>query len=251
MTDSDFPQRLSQLDTIWTVVCRACGDGSDVSADAAQKELLDRYSGVVQRYLQGALRSTDAAEELSQEFALRLLRGHLRGADRRRGRFRDFLKGVLFHMISDYHRRQKKQPRPLASGLDLADDRHLPEATSDQEFLDSWRAEMLSRAWKALEILEQNTGKPINTILQFRAAHPDLRSAEMAERLSLQLGKPVTADWVRQNLHRAREKFAEILVDEILQTLEQPKITDLEQELIDLQLIEYCRPVLDSLPRGP
>ncbi len=248
MPDSDFAQRLSQLETMWTVVCRACGDGSDSSADVAQKELLDRYSGVVQRYLRGALRSADAADELSQEFALQLLRGHLRGANRSRGRFRDFLKGVLFHMISDYHRRQKKQPLRLASGVELADDQELPEAAADQEFLGSWRAEMLSRAWKALEDLEQRTGKPLNTILQFRAAHPDLRSAEMAERLSLLLGKPVTAEWVRQNVHRAREKFAEFLVDEVLQTLDRPKVTDLEQELIDLQLIEYCRPVLDRLP---
>jgi RNA polymerase sigma-70 factor (ECF subfamily) len=63
----------------------------------------------------------------------------------------------------------------------------------------------------------------------------------MAEHLSAALGKPVNAAWVRQNLHRAREKFAELLVEEVLHTLERPTAEQLEEELIDLALFEYCR----------
>ena len=43
-----------------------------------------------------AHRDKDAADELSQEFALRFVRGDLKGADRERGWFRDFLKGCCF-----------------------------------------------------------------------------------------------------------------------------------------------------------
>jgi hypothetical protein len=51
-------------------------------------------------------------------------------------------------------------------------------------------------------------------------------------------------------LHRAREKFAEILVDEVLHTLAEPTLQDLEQELIDVDLHEFCSPALDQLRHG-
>ena len=59
------------------------------------------------------LRDREAADELSQEFSLRFVRGDLKGADRERGRFRDYLKGVLFHLIGDYWRRRKRAPQAL------------------------------------------------------------------------------------------------------------------------------------------
>ena len=52
---------------------------------------------------------------------------------------------------------------------------------------------------------------------------------------------------MRQTLHRAREKFAAILLDKISQTLRDPTIGDVEQELIDIGMIEYCRPALEQM----
>src|SRR5262245_54535457 len=118
MTESNSPERLSQIQTLWTVVCQACGTGPTKVVNTAQQQMLERYGKVVHRYLLGALRDADAADEISQEFALRFVRGDLRGVDRERGRFRDFLKGVLFHLIGDYYRRRKKGPRPLSAQLD-------------------------------------------------------------------------------------------------------------------------------------
>jgi hypothetical protein len=56
-----------------------------------------------------------SAEDLFEESALRLVHGDLRGADAGRGRFRDFVKGVLFHLVADHHKRQRRRPRPLPS----------------------------------------------------------------------------------------------------------------------------------------
>ena len=207
---------------------------------------MERYGKVVHRYLLGALRDCDAADELSQEFALRFVRGGSKGADPERGRFRDFLKGVLFHLIGDYYRRRKRDPQPLP-------DQHDPAAAaeevtfSDSQFLESWRNELLNRAWKALADHEARTGQPFHSVLRMRAEKVDLRSTELAKRLSTTLNKAVTPDWVRQNLHRAREKFAELLVDEVVQTIVQPTLHDLEQELIELELYQYCRPALDQI----
>lgn len=63
-----------------------------------------------------------------------------------------------------------------------------------------------------------------------------------ADRLSAQLGKTITTSNLRVMLHRARDQFAHILLDEVRNTLDQPARADLEEELIELSLLKYCRP---------
>jgi len=102
----------------------------------------------------------------------------------------------------------------------------------------------------ALQAHEKLAGQPFYTVLRFRADHPDLRSAEMAERLSAQTGKPFTAAGVRKTLERARDKFADMLLDEIAQALDAPTHERLEEELIELGLLEHCRPALERRAGG-
>jgi RNA polymerase sigma-70 factor (ECF subfamily) len=239
---------LNRIQTLWTLVRQAHGDVAEAVAEAHQ-QLLERYGNAVQRYLLRALRDPEAAAELTQEFALRLVRGDLQGADPQRGRFRDFVKGVLSHLVADYFRAQHRQPR-LLSAANLEAATLVLEATdADRLLRDSWRDELLHRAWKALAHLQEQTGQPFHTVLWHRAQHPEQRSACMAETLTPVLGKPVTADWVRQTLHRARFKFAQFLVTEVVQTLESAATEQLEAELGELGLLEYCRPALDALGR--
>src|SRR5712692_6423966 len=71
--DESTPQsKLSRIQTLWTVVAKA-HQGATREVSAAQKKLLERYGRAVYRYLLGALRDAAAAEELTQEFAVRLL----------------------------------------------------------------------------------------------------------------------------------------------------------------------------------
>jgi hypothetical protein len=49
---------------------------------------------------------------------------------------------------------------------------------------------------------------------------------------------------VRQTLHRAREKFAVLLLDEVARSLQTDDLDRIEQELIDLGLQSYCRSAL-------
>ena len=240
-------QRLSRLDTCWTVIGRGQGDSAE--AVAAKQQLLERYTAAVHRYLLGRLRDAEAADELTQEFAVHFMKGDLHRADPARGRFRDFVKGVLFHLIADHYRRLKRTPAGLPDGS-LADGNAVDPASDDRQFTADWREELLGRAWAVLEKHEQETGQLYYTVLQHRAKRPEVRSAEMAEYLSAELGKPLRADAVRQMLHRAREKFAELLLDEVLQTLREPTVEMLEEELIDIGLSDYCRPALDKLRAG-
>jgi RNA polymerase sigma factor (sigma-70 family) len=247
----DRERPLNQISTLWLVVSQArSGSTQPIEAViAARHELLERYRHAVHRYLLGALRDPHAADEIAQEFTLRFLRGNLDRADRERGRFRDFVKGVLFHLLADYHRQHRRQPEQFpAAGLEpdaLAQEPDDP----DQRFLESWRDDLLDRAWKKLEQIEHQTGTPLHTVLRYRAEHLETRSAQMAEHLSGSLGKPVSADWVRQVLHRARDKFADLLLGEVEQSLQEPTAERLEEELIDLGLLTYCQPALQRYSR--
>jgi DNA-directed RNA polymerase specialized sigma24 family protein len=237
--------RLSQLATLWSVVCQA-HQGPEDAMRSARQRLLERYGGAVRRYLLGALREPDAADELVQEFALHFLRGDFRRADPERGRFRNFLKTALFRLVVQYRRRQQKQPLPLCddgSAVAVTD----PEFADcyDQGFLRSWRDDHLARAWSALERAQERTGQPFYIVLRFRAEHPEVPSPEMAQRLTAQVGRPLTSAGVRQILHRARERFEDTLLDDVLQSLDQPTEENLHEELLELGLLDYCRPALE------
>jgi RNA polymerase sigma-70 factor (ECF subfamily) len=71
-----------------------------------------------------------------------------------------------------------------------------------------------------------------------------MHSPQMAKALTARLGRPFTAAGVRQTLHRAREKFADLLIDEVTHALASPTSEDVEHELVELGLFEYCRPAL-------
>lgn len=235
--------RLSRISTLWSVVCDAHGD-EPAAARLAQQQLLDRYGGAVRRYLTATLRDPHAAADLFQEFALRLLRGDFRSADEQRGRFRGFVKTVLFRMIADHRRGSYRLPRQLAPDAPEPPAAPEDEAAADREFVANWRTELLGRAWAALAEEERKSRRPCHAVLRFKADNPDVPSAEAAVRLSDALGTPLTAVNVRQLLHRAREQFADLLLAEVEHSLREPGTDQLVEELTELGLLDYCRPAL-------
>jgi RNA polymerase sigma-70 factor (ECF subfamily) len=246
MQPENLVERLSLIPTLWSLVLRA-HHGPVGEVNVARQQLVGRYGGAVRRYLRKLLHDADAADEVFQEFALRLLHGDLRGADPRRGRFRNFVKGTLFHLVADYRKQRRQWPGPLpADGAAAAVHR---EGESDRWFVESWCDELLARAWEGLARVEAETGQPFHAVLRFRADHPELRSPQLAEQLAARLGRRLTAAGVRQTLHRAREKFADFLLDEVAQSLENPTPEQLGEELVELGLLDYCRPALRR--RGP
>jgi DNA-directed RNA polymerase specialized sigma24 family protein len=235
--------QLNLISTKWSLVYRA-HHGSVEGANSARRQLLDRYGGAACRYLRKVLPDPDSAEEVFQEFALRLVHGKLGGANPQRGRFRNFLKGTLFHLIADYHKHQRQWPGPLPAD-DAALAAHSEGVDADRQFTESWRDELLARAWAGLAALEAATGQAVYAVLRFRADHPEMRSPQMAEHFTAKLGRPFTPAGVRQALHRAREKFADLLVDEVTHSLGNATAEELEEELVDLGLLDYCQPALE------
>ena len=243
----DDELHLSRIPTAWTMVRRA--HGNHTAVQFAQQTLLDRYGGAVRRYALAALRDEDAAEEVFQEFALKFVRGDFRTADPERGRFRAFVKTSVYRLIVDYQRRKKKRVRegPMHSNIaePAGGEDEAGAGADDALFQASWRDELLARCWQKLADEEERTGKPVHTVLRYRADQPDLHSPELAEGLSKKLGKPINAGAVRVSLHRARELFADLLLAEVAESLEDGSLDGVEQELIELELLEYCRPALE------
>ncbi len=241
--------RLSRIDTLWSVV-RQANESDAANARRAQEALLERYGGAVRRYLLGSLRSEDAADEVFQEFSLKLVTGAFQKANADFGRFRSFLKTTLFHLIVDYQRRGKRNAaQPLVGD---APDRPLPEdrlAEEDAAWTRSWREELLAKGWTALAKVEQSSGTPYYTVLRYRSEHPDERSQDIAAALDGKVNegkakKPLTSTSVRVLIHRARELLADQVLDLVLESLDNASLDECEQELIDLNLLEYCKPAL-------
>lgn len=233
--------RFDNLKTLWTLFQRAHGETPEVAVEA-RRELLLRYRGAAYRYLLAMVCNTDMADELSQEFALMFLRGDFRHAHPERGRFRYYLRSSLANLVKKHRCRAARHPESLATDPPA---RETEAAGEDPAFVSAWREGLLVHAWAELERAEQQTGAPVHTVLRFRVDHPDLTSTELAQQLSVRLGKSLRALAVRQALHRAREKFASLLVEAVGQSLHQPTREQLLDELTELNLLSYCRSVVD------
>jgi RNA polymerase sigma-70 factor (ECF subfamily) len=237
MARQSLNERLSRISTLWTVLFEA-HRGEGETATAAQRELMQLYSGAVYRYLLGAVRDEDVAHDLAQDFAVKFLRGDFQRADPERGRFRDYLKRALIHLATDYHRAQQQWPKALPP------DSPAPVALvpdSEEEFLMSWRAELLDRTWNALA----DANASYHAVLLFKVENPEVPSATEAEQLAARLGKSLTADWVRKTRQRAHNKFADLLIEEVAASLGDATPAVLAQELRELDLLKYCQSALE------
>jgi DNA-directed RNA polymerase specialized sigma24 family protein len=245
---------LAQLSTHWSNIFRAREAEGD-SAMAARNALLLRYVEVVLRYLRAVLRDQNVVDHVCSNFAVRVLESDrlYQNADPQRGRFRDYLKAVLQHMIADYYREQSREQRQcqhLSAEQELADPSSLT-AEQEQDFVRCWREELIKWVWHQLEQRDHKTGQKYAVLLRLQAKKPQVRSTQLAELLSAKLGRTFTAAGVRQLLHRAREVFGDLLVAEVARSLQvDPSDPNgnarVEQELIDLGLLfSYCKKALE------
>src|SRR5262249_37715896 len=140
MPESDA---LHKLSTNWAEIAAAHTGGP--AAREAQVAVLRRYCGAIYHWLVAATGDPHTARALAREFALRFVRGDFHRLDPGRGRFRDFVRTVLHHLVADHYRRLKTAPGPLPIGAGP-----VQEPLLDAEgisFANRWRDEMLDRAW--------------------------------------------------------------------------------------------------------
>lgn len=232
---------LADLATQWSLLRLAHQDTQPGSA-AARQTLVLRYSSSVRRYVAVMVRDPHVADEVAQEVMVRLMKGDFGVADPQRGRFRDLLRHSIRNMVRNHYAKENRR-----TGVPL-DEQFLPgeeDALADP-WLNEWVRSVLDLTWKALERYQSETsGSVPYTVLRLRSEHADEDSKQLAQRLSDATGRPFNAAAARQQLRRARLRFAQLLVEEIARGLHDPSPEMVENELTSLELMSYVR---DFLP---
>jgi RNA polymerase sigma-70 factor (ECF subfamily) len=235
---------LSRIETIWSMVHNA--NGSKSRGAEAQTQLFERYGMAVKRYLLASMRNEDAAAEVFQEFALRLIRGDFRNANSDKGKFRSMIKTALYRLMIDYYRRNQKQKK-LGSGVECEDFAVANESESGfDSFTLSWRESLLDESWNRLEQLELTTGKPYFTVLRARVDQPRSTTLQLLDSLVQNGASFASESAFRVFLHRSRKRFAAILLQQVVESLNEPTDEEIELELIELGLHHFCKPAMRS-----
>jgi DNA-directed RNA polymerase specialized sigma24 family protein len=238
-------------------------EGSRFKCNLQTEKLFLRYHTAAYGYLLGGARDRDVADELCQRFAQRFLEGkYFQSWDPKRGRFRQYLKTCLYHLVCEYHREKGIKAIQLFEGIE-------PEAASTDGLIafglsdadpkqigafppvePRFRDAILARTWESLHAWQQKNKPKHNfyEILRSLESYPGATRQEMAQRLTVQLKpeKPYTDEVLRQTIVRARQKISELLLDEVANGLQDefgraPRFEELDEELIDLDLRRYVR----------
>jgi DNA-directed RNA polymerase specialized sigma24 family protein len=235
-------ERLSQIETCWNVLKQAHG-GSSQKREHAQAWFVERYERIVRHYLTRAV-GPEAGAELVQEFATRMLEGRYHNVNDAVGRFRVYLKTCLFGLVADYRKRQAKgKMQRLPEHWEPVDPLE-SDAAAEEEWRKSWRQALIERTLDALRQLNQGKDKFLYPVLQFCMAQPELSSQEAAALLSERISKQVSAGWLHKKLMHARERFAGLMLEEVARLVHLPTLERVIDELIDLNLLRYCDPLL-------
>lgn len=232
-------RRLDEINTRWSLF-GAVRSSQESDAAAARGALALRYNRAIRDYLGALVRDDSLADEIAQEVVVKLLSGRFDGADPRRGRFRDLLKVSVKNAVrSRWTSDARRRTEPL-----LKDETALTsnDEVSSDAWESAWRENLLQNAWKALEEFQQShPGSIAYSVLRARAAEPDADMESLAKRILDETGRDLRADALRQQLRRARLRFAQLLVEEIAAALSDPSPQRVEDELIAVGLHAYIK----------
>jgi hypothetical protein len=236
-TDRTKPTaRLEDINTRWSLLRLAHVPGVTL-AGPARESLVLRYAAAIRGYIGAMVNDPSDADELAQDIVVKLLSGDFAGADPKRGRFRDFLKVAVRNQVRTFI--GKKQRR---AGADMDLDQFAESEPEETAWDETWRGTVLANTWAALEHHERShKGSVAHTVLKLRVDHPDDDSPQLAQRLGKAIGKSVSAATGRQQLHRARLRFAELLLEEISRQIDDPTPERVQEELVAVGLLEYVR----------
>lgn len=218
---------LSRLETSWTQIRTAHATGP--AGQTAMRELIGRYHDAVERFIRLKIRDGNLADEVLQDFWTKLLNHKLAGADESKGRFRDYLRTVIHRLIIDNYRGRKPQPLPPGDLVDPSE--------PDQDYDRIWREAVIQRVWSRLDTYEATTpNNRYSSVLRLRVGDPDASIDDLAVKLAEQTGKRCTPEGFRKTLQRAREKYLELLIEELKVTIHPATKEDIEAEIYDLGL---------------
>jgi RNA polymerase sigma-70 factor (ECF subfamily) len=221
--------------TRWSVVL-AAGSSDSTHARDALETLCRTYWHPIYAYVRRQGHSPHDAQDLTQEFFARLLqKNYLGGVDRAKGRFRSFLLVCLKHFLAnewDKAGAQKRGAHPVlipinvqsaetAYGLEPAESQ-----TADKIFERRWALTLLDQVLARLraEYTRDGKAKAFNELKStLTGERRSVPYAEVGVRLAMSEGA------VKVAVHRLRQRYRELLREEIAHTVSGPE--QVEEEI--------------------
>jgi RNA polymerase sigma-70 factor (ECF subfamily) len=224
--------------THWSVVL-AAGQADSPPQRRALETLCGAYWYPIYVYVRRKGYGPDDAQDLTQEFFAQLIRKeHLRLADREKGKFRTFLLAMLdYFLLREWSRahRQKRGGQFSFISLDqqTSEERYrLEPADNDspeKKFLRQWAMTVLKQAMDALQSECEASDKGALFREVRRLLSGEREGAAYAE-ISRRLG--ITEGAARVGVHRLRQRYGELLRNEIAQTVSVPEEVDEEMRYL-------------------
>jgi len=221
--------------THWSVVLNAGGEDSTQALVAIEKLARD-YWYPLYAYVRRKGHDAHTAEDLTQEFFARVIsRNFFARVDRTKGRFRSWLLGAMNHFLAHEWEKARAQKRGGGATLIPLDEAQANERYERQLAVDSapekvfdqqWALTLLERAATRLRATYIADGRPevydcLKAFISGGSAPPSYGDA------AVQLG--LTESAVKSAVHRLRQRFHELVREEVAQTVCTP--TDLDDEL--------------------
>lgn len=214
-----------------------------LSALSSPSRFVLRYGAAVRAYLQALLPTQDDADEVEQEFLLRVVEKGIPVGDRSDGRYRHYLIATVRNSAFRYLRNLSRQPA-LSGDLTFVSQ----DSSAELQWHRYWRDCVLQSTWQALRNHEaQNPGNLFHTVLKSFVEYPEADSHELAERVSTASGQRLSAEAFRKQLSRARHKFALLLVAEVSHTIAGATPERVSEELQELDLMKYVRSIMPDI----
>jgi RNA polymerase sigma-70 factor (ECF subfamily) len=200
------------------------GRSDSTAAREALAQLCQTYWYPLYAYVRRRGNSPEDAEDLTQGFFARLLElGSLAEVSREKGRFRSFLLASLNHYLSDAWDRARAQKRGQGRVISLdarqAEERLRREPadtlTPEKLFERKWAMAVLEVVVRRLQHEYESAGKErLFLALRFSITGD---AEEPYAKLSAELGTSEPA--LRVAAHRLRQRYRQVLRDEIAQTV--------------------------------
>jgi RNA polymerase sigma factor (sigma-70 family) len=232
--ENDASRQPAFVTTHWSVVLTA-GRSDTTRAGAALEKLCQTYWYPLYAYVRRRGHSPEDAQDSTQAFFARLLERNWVGqADRQKGRFRSFLLSAMNHFLADEWDKARAQKRggglaPLPLQFDVAETRYSREpadnVTPEHTYERRWALTLLDTVLRRLQSEYEQEGRGE----LFAVLHPCLvgdRSSQPYAELAPKLG--VSEGTVKSSVHRLRQRYRQLLRDEIAQTVTKPGEVDEE-----------------------
>jgi RNA polymerase sigma-70 factor (ECF subfamily) len=219
--------------THWSLVLAAGGRPSEPGSYAALSQLCQSYWPPVYAYVRRRVASIESAQDLTQEFFLKLLENAaLAAASPERGRFRAFLLACVKNFLANQRERTHAQKRgagraPLSLDWHSVESRvrfePADEMTAERRFERDWALTLLDRVLEKLRDEYAAAGKA-RQFETFKLTLTGSPAKGEYERIAAELN--CSQDAARQAACRLKHRYREVLREEVAQTVAEPGEVD-------------------------